>query len=224
MQTAAALVGHSRCRYQGWARALGAWAARGRDMRVQQLWSAADSRSLTAFRAAVARDDLADSLLTVEGLTSARRRRCGGHLDKWAERVHLVRHGSGPGAQADALRQVLAREMGFTGEDDQQDRPCSVRMSRVMQRRRGTPVMLSAIWMEVGRRSGIQVDGLSIPGHFIARVGGLDGPLVDPASGVPGCSAMPCLSRSRAWPTAPISSARAAITMGRLRSSGRKAA
>ncbi len=160
-------------------------------MRVQQLWSKADERSMTAFRAAMAGDDLANCLLAIEGLTTARRRRCSGHLDAWAQRVNEVQAGNDVNSQANALRQVLAKELGFAGEEDQQDRPCSVRMSRVMKRRRGTPIMLSAIWMEVGRRSGISVEGLAFPGHFIARVGGVEGPLVDPSTG--GC----CLSRQQ---------------------------
>jgi len=154
-------------------------------MRAQQLWSSADERALSAFHLAMARDDLADSLLAVEGLTPARRQRCGSRLDAWAARVEEVNCGGNPSAQANALRQVLVGELGFAGEEGEAERPCSMRMSRVMERRRGTPILLSAIWMEVGRRSGITVEGLAFPGHFIARVGGVNGPLVDPSTG--GC-------------------------------------
>ncbi len=52
-------------------------------------------------------------------------------------------------------------------------------------RRETPPIMLSSVWIEVGRRAGIEIDGIGMPGHFVARVGGRDGSLVDPFSG--GC-------------------------------------
>ena len=60
-----------------------------------------------------------------------------------------------------------------------------------MERRKGMSIMLSALWLEVGRRAGIRVDALAMPGHYITRVGGDEGPLLDPSSG--GC----CLSVER---------------------------
>jgi regulator of sirC expression with transglutaminase-like and TPR domain len=36
---------------------------------------------------------------------------------------------------------------------------------------------VSAIWIEVGRRAGIEMDGVSLPGHFLVYAGGQ---LVDP--------------------------------------------
>ena len=54
-----------------------------------------------------------------------------------------------------------------------------------MQRRRGMPIVLCTVWIEVGHRAGVPMHGIGMPGHFIARVGGVDGLLVDPFSG--GC-------------------------------------
>jgi regulator of sirC expression with transglutaminase-like and TPR domain len=48
------------------------------------------------------------------------------------------------------------------------------------------PILLSVLWMEVGRRAGIPVAGIGLPGHFIVRVGPPPGTLADPfAGGVP---------------------------------------
>ena len=155
----------------------------GGKMHIEQLWSAEDDRALVAFRASMTPEGLAAALLAIDGAPSAKARRCDETLNGWAERVDAVRQGDGPGAQATALRQVLGRELGFRGDEEDYYRPCNVRLSRVMKRKRGMPIMLSAIWMEVGRRAGISVEGLGMPGHFVARVGGPQGPMVDPFAG-----------------------------------------
>jgi regulator of sirC expression with transglutaminase-like and TPR domain len=41
----------------------------------------------------------------------------------------------------------------------------------VMERGAGIPIACGALWMAVGRRAGIPVDGIGLPGHFVVRVG-----------------------------------------------------
>ncbi|MFN2451992.1 MAG: SirB1 family protein [Candidatus Dormibacteria bacterium] len=50
----------------------------------------------------------------------------------------------------------------------------------VMERGCGVPIACSAIWIAVGRRAGLQVEGVGLPGRFVVRVGGA---LVDPFAG-----------------------------------------
>jgi regulator of sirC expression with transglutaminase-like and TPR domain len=50
----------------------------------------------------------------------------------------------------------------------------------VMERGAGIPIACGALWMAVGRRAGIPVEGIGLPGHFVVRVGGT---LVDAFSG-----------------------------------------
>jgi len=50
----------------------------------------------------------------------------------------------------------------------------------VMTRGAGIPIACSALWIAVGRRAGIAVDGIGLPGHFVVRVGAT---LVDAFSG-----------------------------------------
>jgi regulator of sirC expression with transglutaminase-like and TPR domain len=45
------------------------------------------------------------------------------------------------------------------------------------------PILLSALWMMIGERAGIVVEGIGLPGHFIVRVGGSNGVLADPFNG-----------------------------------------
>ncbi|GAC1343495.1 MAG: hypothetical protein NVSMB29_16240 [Candidatus Dormibacteria bacterium] len=50
----------------------------------------------------------------------------------------------------------------------------------VMERGCGVPIACSAIWVGVGRRAGLPVEGVGLPGRFVVRVGGA---LVDPFDG-----------------------------------------
>jgi regulator of sirC expression with transglutaminase-like and TPR domain len=50
----------------------------------------------------------------------------------------------------------------------------------VIERGAGIPIACSALWMAVGRRAGIPVEGIGLPGHFVVRVGAT---LVDAFSG-----------------------------------------
>lgn len=50
----------------------------------------------------------------------------------------------------------------------------------VMDRGAGIPIACGALWMAVGQRAGIPVEGIGLPGHFVVRVGST---LVDAFSG-----------------------------------------
>src|SRR5207245_3587065 len=42
----------------------------------------------------------------------------------------------------------------------------------VLERGGGIPIACSAVWIAVGRRAGIEVEGVGLPGHFVVRVAG----------------------------------------------------
>jgi regulator of sirC expression with transglutaminase-like and TPR domain len=50
----------------------------------------------------------------------------------------------------------------------------------VLQRGAGIPISCAVLWMAVGRRAGLNVEGIGLPGHFGVRV---DGVLAEPADG-----------------------------------------
>jgi regulator of sirC expression with transglutaminase-like and TPR domain len=76
-----------------------------------------------------------------------------------------------------ALRRVVGIAEGLGGNVDDYDNPDNSFVNRVLDTRRGIPVSLSVIWMEVGRRAGLEVVGVGIPGHFLVYAAGQ---LVDP--------------------------------------------
>jgi hypothetical protein len=74
----------------------------------------------------------------------------------------------------DDLRRRLFVEQRFAGAVEDYDAPVNSLLHRVLERRRGIPITLSVVAIEVGRRAGIVVEGIGAPGHFLVR---------DPASG-----------------------------------------
>jgi len=69
-----------------------------------------------------------------------------------------------------ALNRYLFEEEGFHGNNEDYYDPRNSFLNDVLDRRTGIPVTLSAVYIEVGRRCGLEVEGVSLPGHFIVRV------------------------------------------------------
>jgi regulator of sirC expression with transglutaminase-like and TPR domain len=87
-------------------------------------------------------------------------------------------------AQVQGLNDYLFSELGFRGNNQDYYDPRNSYLNDVLDRRLGIPITLSTVYIEVGRRAGLAVEGVGLPGHFIVRVGagGAD-VLVDPFHG-----------------------------------------
>ncbi len=113
------------------------------------------------------------------------------HLDALGDELRAVLaspalqgHAGDPVRQVAALREVLAERHGFGGAERQYDDPRHSMLDLVLERRRGLPILLSLVYVEVARRAGIPLRGVGLPGHFVAGHLGDDPPLlVDPFSG-----------------------------------------
>lgn len=68
-----------------------------------------------------------------------------------------------------SLRRRLFDELGYDGERERYYEPESSFLDLVMDRRRGNPITLSVVTMEVARRAGIKLEGIGLPGHFLVR-------------------------------------------------------
>ena len=103
-------------------------------------------------------------------------------------RVSDARHREATGCEA--LRRVLFAEEGFQGDAESYDDPRNSSVAHVLAARRGMPITLSIIALEVGRRAGLALHGIGLPGHFV--VGGPDlpeGQYLDPFDGGDLCDA-----------------------------------
>jgi regulator of sirC expression with transglutaminase-like and TPR domain len=90
----------------------------------------------------------------------------------------------GPRSWATALAELLGGRHGFAGAPADYQRLESSLLHEVLRRRRGLPILLSVLWMEVARRAGAPVYGVALPGHFVVGFGsGAEQVLVDPFAG-----------------------------------------
>jgi regulator of sirC expression with transglutaminase-like and TPR domain len=82
------------------------------------------------------------------------------------------------------LNDFLFADLGFHGNADDYYDPRNSYLNEVIDRRRGIPITLSVLYLEIGRRIGLRLEGVSFPGHFLVRVPMRGGTLVlDPFSG-----------------------------------------
>lgn len=89
-----------------------------------------------------------------------------------------------PGALAAACAQLLGVEHRFAGDREDYDDPENSMLDAVLARRRGLPILLSVVYVEVARRAGIALVGVGLPGHFVVGHFGTEPPLLlDPFSG-----------------------------------------
>jgi regulator of sirC expression with transglutaminase-like and TPR domain len=77
----------------------------------------------------------------------------------------------GPRSWAVALREMLGERCGFHGTPADYQRLESSLLHEVLRRRRGLPILLTVVWMEVARRAGAPVYGVALPGHFVVGLG-----------------------------------------------------
>jgi regulator of sirC expression with transglutaminase-like and TPR domain len=92
-------------------------------------------------------------------------------LDRLAEGVQSgVPAGATPERRVGRMNTYLFHEVGFSGnQSDYYDARNSF-LNQVLDRRLGIPLTLSIIYMEVGRRCGLRVEGVGFPGHFLCKV------------------------------------------------------
>ena len=69
-----------------------------------------------------------------------------------------------------AINRFLFDQERFAGNRDRYEDPRNSCLNEVLDRRTGIPITLSLVYMEVGRRAGLHVDGINFPGHFLVRV------------------------------------------------------
>jgi len=70
------------------------------------------------------------------------------------------------------LRSFVFDDLGFRGDRRDYYSPSNSLLHQVMKRRRGIPLTLSIVFMELGWRIGIPFEGVAFPGHFLVRLPG----------------------------------------------------
>ncbi len=108
------------------------------------------------------------------------------YLSELAGMAHEAkRYLGGPAeARARGLCRYLFHDCGFRGNVQDYYDPRNSYLNEVLERRTGLPITLSAVAIAVGTRAGLQVVGVGLPGHFVAKLVAADGDvLFDPFHG-----------------------------------------
>jgi regulator of sirC expression with transglutaminase-like and TPR domain len=87
-------------------------------------------------------------------------------LDALAARLRIP-SGAPLVEQVARLNHLLFTECGFSGDDKDYDDPRNSLLDQVLSRRKGLPILLSVLTIEVGRRVGLALDGVAFPSHFL---------------------------------------------------------
>lgn len=66
-----------------------------------------------------------------------------------------------------AINTILFEQEHFHGNASDYYNPANSFLNRVLEDRVGIPIALSALYMEVAKRVGIQLDGIGLPFHFV---------------------------------------------------------
>lgn len=82
------------------------------------------------------------------------------------------------------LNHFFYRELGFAGNVNDYYDPDNSYLHRVISTRRGIPISLAVLYMELAQQIGLNVKGVSFPGHFLMKLSVQSGDIVlDPFNG-----------------------------------------
>lgn len=134
-----------------------------------------DSLPLTETAIALAQDAYPD--LDLEAVLA--------ELDELALRLkRRLPEGADLSEKIGALNRFFFRELGFAGNLNDYYDPDNSHLNIVLKRRRGIPISLAVLYLELGEQIGVPAKGVSFPGHFLLRVTLPEGDvMLDPTTG-----------------------------------------
>ena len=100
-------------------------------------------------------------LARLDAMGDAARRRIEAHVDDTGD--------STTSSCIRAFNNYLFDDQHFVGNRERYEDPRNSCLNEVLERRTGIPITLSLVYMEVGRRAGLQIDGINFPGPFLVR-------------------------------------------------------
>ena len=107
-------------------------------------------------------------------------------IDRMAQR--LQRRIPADASQIQKLRLLnhfFYRELGFAGNVNDYYAPDNSYLHRVLTTRKGIPISLAVVYMELAQQIGLDVRGISFPGHFLMKLSVSSGEIIlDPFNGV----------------------------------------
>ncbi|MBJ7258392.1 MAG: transglutaminase family protein [Chthoniobacterales bacterium] len=99
-------------------------------------------------------------------------------IDAWgAELKRRLRRAPGDRHRVEIMTDFIASELVFAGNADDYYNERNSLLPCVLDSRKGIPISLTLVYMLVGHHAGAKVEGVNLPGHFLARHGAV---LFDP--------------------------------------------
>ena len=91
-------------------------------------------------------------------------------LDDYAhDLMHKIDFGSEPESIMAEINRYIFQTQRYQGNEDNYYSADNSYLNRVIDQRRGNPISLCMIYQLVGRRLGLPVTGIGLPGHFLCR-------------------------------------------------------
>lgn len=106
-------------------------------------------------------------------------------LERWAcDLANEIPSGGDIPTRIAYLNRFMFDELDFDGADEDYYNPRNSFLNDVLDRRRGIPISLALVYMDLGRRIGLEFEGVSFPGHFLVKLTVMGGQIVlDPFNG-----------------------------------------
>ena len=86
----------------------------------------------------------------------------------------------GPLHSMNVISRWLADDLGYSGNHDNYYDARNSYLNDILDRRTGIPISLALIYIEVGRRAGVPLVGIGMPGHFLVGHSGVEDFYLDP--------------------------------------------
>lgn len=92
-------------------------------------------------------------------------------LEEWGAEAatRLAKQRGGAAGRVAALAGLLGGELGLRGNEEDYYAYANSLLPSVIKTRLGIPISLTLLYQLVGRRAGLAIYGMSLPGHFLAR-------------------------------------------------------
>ena len=137
----------------------------------------ADDQHFSQLEAAVAVAHAVEPELDVQGVLSA--------IDALAAKLkRRIPADAAPLQRLRLLNRYFFQELGFAGNVNDYYAPENSYLHRVLDSRRGIPITLALIYIEIAQQIGLEARGVSFPGHFLIKLKMPQGEVViDPFNG-----------------------------------------
>lgn len=92
-------------------------------------------------------------------------------VDQWSSRLKKrLPADAGALHKLRLLNKFFFEELGFAGNLNDYYDPDNSCMQAVMRTRRGIPITLAVLWLELAQSLGLHANGVGFPGHFLVKV------------------------------------------------------